>query len=103
MFRYGYGGRCKVENPLDTRLHQLIGHVLGGIGGNRQNPDLDITLGNELAHAFVRLDLQIGMILDRLADLGRIVIENSYNVKALSGEAAIAQQRPPEIAGPGEQ
>ena len=84
-----------VEDDLDAGLDDVVGHLLGGVGRNREDGDDDVLLANERPRLGVIAD---DGVADRLADLVRSTSKAAAMLKPWSAkivELAIAWPRRP--------
>src|SRR5262245_26422043 len=91
--------RREVQDGLDSGGDQLVDHALGGLGGYRDDGELQVPplhLAREVAHRENR-DAVHGF-----APLALIVVEDPEDPEALLGEALVVEERRAEVPEPDE-
>src|SRR6185503_7443440 len=87
------------EHRLDPGGHELVGHRLRGLRGNRQDRDLDCARLDLTRHVPRGHD---GHALDVPPDLRGIVVEDDRNAEPLAAEALVMEQGGAQVAEPHE-
>ncbi len=89
--------RSEVEDCPQTRRDHLVAHSLGGVGGGRDDADLDVALRDDFREAFLVFDQQPGR--GGVADSGRIGVENCDHQEVAGGKARVVAKGVAEVAG----
>src|ERR671924_17505 len=82
--RYLEEGLRVVEDDLHSGRHEIVGHLLGGLGGDREHAHYHVLLADHPLEIFVRTDREV--VAHRLADLAWVLVEYGDHAEAVVGE-----------------